>query len=625
MYVYEVIVLAKGQHPETLTYFGSDPIVPMTRVKVPLRKKDVRGIVLYCEPLAHVKGELKSSEFALKKITSVMGPLALQSGYREAIEELADFYVLSRSALLRAMIPVHLFESDADFSDNTNKEKTDSEFSTERLLLAGALEERIGYYKTLIRESFARGQSLYIVVPTIEDAELLYSYVSLGIEQYTYTLHSGKKASDIRKNLQQISNAEHPIVVVGTVPYLAVPVRNLRALVLEHETSQSYLQIGKTPLDMRSVAYAMSEKCKIPLYVADTFPSIQAYALLSQRYLEQGRLFQLRFAPGKKCSIVDMKNEREGAGAVIGNTVQEKIARALQAHKDVFLFALKDGLGTQILCQDCGDTIRCTNCQSVLSLKKVAQGTVFWCSTCSKEYDSHTICARCGSWRLKELGIGVDVVYNEARRLFPDTPCYCVGKIDTVSDSRELQSVMGKRGAIIVGTPKALSLLPSSARLVSVVSFDSLLFYPHYAISERILTLSSLLADTADDELVIQTRTSSFPLLSHIEKGSLSEWYKEELQLRKKFDYPPYTHMLELRYADSDSLDLGSLKSRVEAFLAPYIPNYIEHQQTHEFSVVVRLPKTLYVKGKTHNSALGQALFNEKNLGARILWNSLSL
>lgn len=629
MYAYDIMVLAKGKHPEMLTYFGNSMILPLSRVIVPLRKKDVRALVLSSVPLAEIKGEIKSSDFALRKIKKIVGAPMFSQGYIETVQNLARFYVARESALLTQCIPVALLEymndSTEESVNSTKQESASSPFKTEHTLLTCPLHERIDYYKTLIRESFAKNLSLYICVPTVEDAEMLKAELGTGIHSHVYAFHSGRTTAQIHKDLRRVLSGEHASLVIGTVPYLSIPLPNLRAIIVEHETSQSYMSMGGQSIDLKLIPYTLAQIRKIPLIVSDTFPSIQAYANKEEGVFTMSSRSSLRISGERTPVIVDMKSPDEKGGNLIGTTLRNQIQETLARGEDVFLFALKEGLGAHVLCQDCGESVTCTQCGGGLGLRYSGTQTIFWCKLCKREYSSLVTCEHCGSWKLKELGVGVDSVEREIKELFPDTPRMTLGSVKNKTEEAKLESLLDKRGAIILGTPRALAVMPHPVGLVAVVSFDSLLFYPHYAIGERILSLLSLLLDMTSSKLYIQTRDAHFSLLEHISRGTLNEWYKEELALRKQFGYPPYTNILELRYDRAQMEPRLDLEEKLTRLFAPHQPQFVEKASRGTYSAIIKIPRDFYTLENARSHPLYAVLTDAQKAGAHILWNSPSL
>lgn len=619
MYAIDVAVLSGGRQLETLTYFSSDALAPLSAVMVPLRKKDVRGIVIGSTPVSDIKGEVKAQDFALRKVSRVLGEHIFRESYRAVGEELASFYFLPQGTIFRAIIPFSLF--DAGETAANKGEMSDTPFKQERLILMQPFDERLSYYKSLVRESFARGESIAIVVPTVGDAELFASHLSHGIEEYTVVLHGERKQKDEKRDIARVIKEEHPLLMIMTPSYLALPRHDICTLVLEKEASPHYIDMA-TSIDMRHLAERVSAHEKWRIIYADTFVRVETYARSAWGEYGSARPLIYRLPEGKRLTLIDMKDEKEGGGVVIGATLAGAIRASLERERSVFLFSLRKGLATQILCQDCGDTITCKRCASVLILRTKGARRVFWCPSCERAFAPDLTCTRCGSWRLVALGIGVETVATQAKALFPDRDVIHVeSDMANEKEARKITDRLEKKpAAILVGSQRALALLPSPVATLGVASFDSLLYMPYFGIGERILSLISSLWDATEQDLYIQTRDTSATLLHHLVRGSLGEWYREELDLRLSLGYPPATHLLLLEIARDTHSEAKEAAEKLVHFFSPYHPSLIERPGRPPI-ILLKIPRKTFDVGGPHDHILSHTLRREKEYGSSITWN----
>ncbi|MBP6911960.1 MAG: hypothetical protein KBB88_02065 [Candidatus Pacebacteria bacterium] len=625
MYAYDVMVIAKGKQPEQLTYFGNEMLACMSRVIVPLRKKEVRGFVLECRPLSHLKSEIKSSDFSLRKIIQVLGEPMVNNFYLQTLNELSAFYIVRKSFLYRTLIPISVFSLSTQSSKRTANytEETGSEVF-ENVLLCGSLSERIVHYKAMIRESFARGHNVYIVVPTFSEANLFYSHLAQGIETYIHILHSKVPKVQLEKTLTSIYTATHPFVIIGTAPFLSCPDIIIGQLILEHESSSAYTVI-ESNIDLRILITRYAELAKIPLVVADTFPSIATYHRMLEKNLTHSTVFHVRIPFEKSVSIVDMKNTETGGNHILSERLHNTIQTTMDKKGSIFLFSLKHGLGSHIVCQDCGNAVVCNKCSHQLGLKLINNTKTFYCKNCNEIQASQMRCTHCEGWRLKEIGIGLDTLYIETKKEFPDFPVVCIGTNTEKQDKKTLDEILPSQGVIVIGTPKALSLLPAPTDIVCVVSFDSLIYIPHYAINERVLSLFSSLLDCTKKECIIQTRNPHLGLLTHIQNNTLDMWYIEELALREKHNYPPYCSILELRYHKFSLEDQQAAFGRVSEFISSYQVLSRNNIPKNEYSLLIKLPVNFFTIHNAQTHPLSISLESERSYGAHIYWNSPTL
>ena len=68
MYIVEVTPFSKSVRSSSLSYFSSRKIELGSIATVPLRSKTTKGLVIGIENVTNLKSELRSSNYALKKI-----------------------------------------------------------------------------------------------------------------------------------------------------------------------------------------------------------------------------------------------------------------------------------------------------------------------------------------------------------------------------------------------------------------------------------------------------------------------------------------------------------------------------------------------------------------------------
>jgi primosomal protein N' len=71
MYIVEVTPFSKSIRNDSYSYFHSKPIKVGSIVTVPLRNRNVKGLVVDCKNGKNLKSELRSSDFAIKKVKGV--------------------------------------------------------------------------------------------------------------------------------------------------------------------------------------------------------------------------------------------------------------------------------------------------------------------------------------------------------------------------------------------------------------------------------------------------------------------------------------------------------------------------------------------------------------------------
>jgi len=188
---------------------------------------------------------------------------------------------------------------------------------------------------------------------------------------------------------------------------------------------------------------------------------------------------------------------------------------------------------------------------------------------------------------LQTLGIGIELVAQELKRLLPDVPVFQFDR-DSITTHRNARSTIQEfyetPGSILLGTEMVLPYLTESVATSVVVSLDSLLSVPEWNIYERILSIVLRIRERTEQDLFIQTRKPDEEILDHALKGNLGAFYRAELKDRKEFNYPPFTTLIKVSI-DGTPAQIRLMMEQVENALKPYgftpIPHVLHTSKAH--------------------------------------------
>ena len=95
----------------------------------------------------------------------------------------------------------------------------------------------------------------------------------------------------------------------------------------------------------------------------------------------------------------------------------------------------------------------------VLYLSHQGKKRMFVCNRCLQDKDGDTVCSSCGGWNLMPLGIGIDTVYEEIKKLFSqNNEKIKIFKLDKESAKTKkgaekiIQEFEENPGSILIGT-----------------------------------------------------------------------------------------------------------------------------------------------------------------------------
>ncbi len=559
MFIITVLPIARGLGKENLSYFSKEEIAAGAIVSVPVRKKTISGIVLSCEKAENLKAELKSLPFIVKKIEVSRGENFFKEYFMKAAADAAEYFATTTGSILASLVPKTFFEKSEAFSESIKDapKKIETMRTFEELAIQNEKLDRFDTYKSIIRESLAKKESIFVCLPTEEAAVNLLEKLHKGIEEYTHLFTNGLSDKKMREAAEKIQNAHHALLVVGTVAYLPFIREDTKTIIIEEESSRYYKIRQRPYLDMRDVIRFFAKAFKAKLIYADDLLRVETYHRVQEGLVSEYSRIMKKRKKTVATLIVDMKKEEseEKKFQVLSDELSEMIRYALTHKKSMFVFAARRGLSSQTVCRDCGETVLCENCSAPVTLHKQKdkgnEQNNFICHHCGTLRSAHETCTHCGSWRLEAFGIGIEKIVEEIenlseksnkdiRRLDADT-------CPTPKEAKKVAEEFRDKGGILIGTEMALQYLEEeSTDYSSIAAFDSLFSLPDFRIEERIMHIILSVKAIARDNFLIQGRNVKNPVVEFGTSGDLSNFAKNDLAQRKSFDYPPFQTLIKL-------------------------------------------------------------------------------
>ena len=553
MKIVTVIPLAKGIFKENLTYFTSKEIANGNIVSITLRNKKILGLVVGSNDAGDMKSDIKGMNFNLKKIVEVKEHSIWTNEFMESAFAVNKYFAGMVSDTVSSLIPaVFKEEYDKIMKLSLENKKNDvgvKNIKEEKLLLQSSLEDRISFYKTMIRSSFAEKKSVFIVFPSELDIDNFSESLSKGIEDFTFTMHNGLTNKKSIEKFGKIVSCIHPILILGTASFLSIPRSDIGTIVVEHENSNIYKMMTKPYIDLRIFAEVYASKINAKFILSDTllrFESINKKDITNWGVINN-LSFRINF--GGEIKVLGKTEEFQ----VLQDETIEKIRNTLQNKKSVFIFSLRKGLATMTICKDCGQTLNCDKCLApiVLYLSRDGKKRMFSCNKCKTQSPPETVCKYCGSWNLMPFGVGTDTVYEEVKKHFPKSKVWKIDKeiAKTKAGAKKIITEFEENtGSILIGTEMAFFYLKEKVELSIIASFDSLWGIPHFKIGERIIQIILSLISKTKKEITIQTKNDKDGAIRAVTSENLLSFVREELQDRKNLSYPPYKRFIKITH-----------------------------------------------------------------------------
>lgn len=554
MKILTIIPIAKGIPRDQLSYFSAKPVPVGTLVTVPFGNRSIKGVVVDQSEVRDLKGSIKSNNFALRNVTTVHTDQGLPSSIFQAGQSTAHFFAQRIGAVLETMIPHYVFDY---YATHTVPQPTSTRLHTDIRGIQVCYTERISLYKTIVRENLGKAASTLIIVPSVIQAEMLYSALKSGIEEVLFVAHGRKTKKQLMSITDTVLESSSPIVLIATAPYTSIVRPDWDTFIIEAAGSPHY-HYGFGPIfDMRHFIESMAKHSGVRLIYADTLLDTSIRMRCDLREITDLRTTWHITKP-ERFTIVDMRNDlRNGPVAkasvrIIDLATQKMISEALSQKTGALLLTTRKGLSPLTTCTDCGTSVTCPICQAPLVLHRKsstsAEARVYICHHCLHTTLPQDRCASCGSWKLSLFGISTESIADEIRSQFPNTPIHIIDGDSTTTSlaiSKIIKQWVNDAGSVLVATPMIIPYLEKIS-YGAIVSMDSLLSIPSYTGSETALHTVLSFLERIKVSAIIQTRNLSHDVIQTLHNESLFEFMKTEIDSRRQFGYPPANVLLKV-------------------------------------------------------------------------------
>ena len=428
-------------------------------------------------------------------------------------------------------------------------------------------------YMNIIEEVLKLGKEVIVLVPEIS---LTPQFVSIFKNRFKNTiaiLHSALSDGEKYDEWRKIERGEVSIVI-GARSAIFAPLTNIGLIILDEEHSDTYKQDNTPRYDAIDIAIKRAKTYNAPVILGSATPSIESYTrALNNVYT----LLELKNRINKSMPIVnviDMKEEIKSGHNLLSRELINDINDRLDNDEQVILLLNRRGYSTIIRCRECGNTIKCSNCDIPLTYHK--NGNKLNCHYCNYTTYKPTKCLECGSLNVMDFGIGTEKLEEEINKTFSKAKVVRMD-IDTTrkkgSHSRIINDFRNKKYNILVGTQMiAKGLDFSDVTLVGVINGDATLNIPDYRSSERTYSLLNQVAGRAGrsikkGKVIIQCFNKDHYSIKYASHHDYFNFYKEEMSIRKKLKYPPYYNLCLIKLISTDINMLTEEANKIKYYL----------------------------------------------------------
>ena len=425
-------------------------------------------------------------------------------------------------------------------------------------------------YIKLIHKIIQEGQQALFLLPEIALTAQLINRLRRYFGDKVGVYHSRFSVSQ-RTEVWQRTMATGPgryQVLLGARSATFLPFSDLGLVIVDEEHDPSYKQYDPAPrYHARDSAIVLAQMWGAQVVLGSATPSVESYynaqtgkyalAVMRQRYGG----FSL-----PKVEVVDMKAEQR-AGRLRGHfspALLDAVGGALKAGQQAILFQNRRGFSLRIECDDCHHIPQCIHCDVSLVYHKATNS--LRCHYCGYSIPVPAECPACHSTHLKMTGIGTERIEEDLQIMFPDARVARMDLDSTLQKNQYLELLNDfehRRIDILVGTQMVTKGLDfEHVSVVGIVNADNIINYPSFRSYERAFQQMTQVSGRAgrhgdDGRVIIQTFNPHHQVIGNVVDGDYEALYREQIQERRVFRYPPYHRFIEitLKHRDADVLD----------------------------------------------------------------------
>ncbi len=493
-------------------------------------------------------------------------------------------------------------------------EEIETSFETQNVTLLHGITSsgKTEVYVKLIEQILAEGKQVLYLLPEIALTTQLVVRLQNYFGEQVAVFHSKYSAHErVEVYNQVLGNSAKAKIVLGARSSIFLPFHNLGLIIVDEEHEQSFKQFDPAPrYHARDAAIVLAHLHKAKTLLGSATPSLESYNnAIENKYglVEINRRYNNVQLPDIELVDLAEKYKKKRMKGHFSDRMIEEITEALEEGYQVILFQNRRGYSPIVECNTCGHSPQCTNCDVSLTYHQYrGQLRCHYCGYTSAMLQK---CMACGTSSLDTKGFGTEQIETEAKMLFPKAN---VGRMD-------LDTTRGKHGYekiitaleqqeidILVGTQMLTKGLDfRNVKLVGIMNADNLLNFPDFRAHERSFQLMLQVSGRAgrtqkQGKVLIQTYNPLHRILQQVSTNNYIEMFKEQLQERRDFKYPPFYRLIKvtLKHRDYNKVETASdwyAKSLRQVFrgnvLGPEFPPVSRVRNQYLKNILIKIPQ----------------------------------
>lgn len=430
-------------------------------------------------------------------------------------------------------------------------------------------------YMHLVREVLNNQESVIILVPEIAlTPQMIERFVNRFGDEIA-VLHSKLSLGEAFDQWKDIKEGRKRIVI-GARSAIFSPVSNLGMVIIDEEHENTYKSTRNPKYETYDVAKFRLLSNDGVLISGSATPRIDSYEKVNENEMTliklENRINSREMPP---VEIIDMRDElNKGNKTIFSEKLYKGIEDRLKKEEQSIIFLNRKGYSSFVSCRKCGFKLECPNCEISLTYHK--KRNVAECSYCEHKSFIPKACPECGSEYFKLFGIGTEKVEEITKNTFKNAK---VGRLDSQTTRKKgslnkiIQKFEDETYDILIGTQMVTKGFDfENVTLVGILAADLIINFPDFSSSERAFQLITQVAGRAGrgekkGEVILQTYEPEHPALISASNHDYDSFLKEELKVRRVFEYPPFLSLINIIFYSENEKDLIKDTKRFKNYL----------------------------------------------------------
>ena len=443
-------------------------------------------------------------------------------------------------------------------------------------------------YLQAIDTALKLGKSSIMLVPEIALTAQTIERFRSRFEGHIAILHHRLSPGERFDEWHKIRRGDAKIII-GARSAVFSPVVNLGLIIVDEEHESSYKQSESAPCyHARDIAVMRGKLTNGTVILGSATPSLESYHnAKTGKYNLSTLQCRADVASIPEFKIVDMKIEFTKAKGFtnFSNLLLKGIKERSAKGEQTILFLNRRGYHTTMLCQSCGQAVKCPHCEIALTFHMGENRLA--CHLCGYYlFPPPKQCPSChSSDTMKYKGVGTELIEKSLLAILPDLRTLRIDADTTRhkgSHQKLLKSFGSGKADVLIGTQMiAKGLHFPEVTLVGVLNSDSSLNLPDFRASETTFQLITQVAGragrgTTPGEVIVQTCMPENETISLAAKQDYIHFFEQEIEVRRLFNYPPFGSLVKLTFSGKDIEHVRQTAETMRTELINSLPNHYE-------------------------------------------------